>query len=460
MPRVEINRVNEVKRGMGKKEFSHPRNLVAGCLNKDKLNHHETAGDGEEPLLHLICYGLYSCPPSPPPSSSSPSSSPPDLMDDSFIDDADDLFPDKHSERMERVRSWGFQTCSKSNLFSSFSHQVIPYIHSVQQAIEEKEEWEYEADGIVIKINSEMIQRKIGRIARSPRWAVAYKFWNNTAQTKLLEICFQIGRTGKAIPVGQLAPVTISGAVITKGTLHNVKFIEDNQIFPDREVIVERSGGAGVKISRLAFPSLYSSLPPPAHPPTYHCPCDKKYPLVGREGDKYNLYCPDLHCKEKLCTLLEHFAAALNVKGLGMGMLRDLIYYQIVQSAADLLSLSLLKDRLVGLPGWGNVKIEKLVKSIELAKKGASVADALYSLSIPVCGKGMCETIVSKIPSLWTLSSYSSPSDLVKLGIPEVCSSNLHSFFTDLHHGKQPFIAPSLSALHSAGLNVGSPSSS
>jgi DNA ligase (NAD+) len=277
-----------------------------------------------------------------------------------------------------------------------------------------------------------------------------------------------VGWTGKAIPVGHLEPVTISGAVITKGTLHNVKFIEDNNIFPNREVIVERSGGAGVKICRLAFPSLYSNNNNSNHNNNstfshsvegtkYYCPCDKKYQLIAKGGDRYNLYCPDDGCKEKFCTLLEHFAGALNITGFGIGMIRDLIYYHIVKSIADLLSISQFKHKLVGLSGWGNIKIEKLVKSIDTAKKNARVADSLYSLSIPVCGKGMCETVSAKFPSLWELDRCSSPQEIMSRGINEQCSINLFQFFKELREGSQPFIGSSLQELHSAGLNVGDP---
>lgn len=456
VPKVEINRVNEVKRSMNKKEFSHPRNLVAGCLNKVQINYNEVAGNGDEPLLHLICYGLYSCSKHHLPSTTASESDDINLEDIEVDDDSNDVFPDSHHLRMSLLRDWGFTTCSKAQLFTSFPREIIPFIRSIQTSEEERESWAYEADGIVIKLNSETIQKKIGRIARSPRWAVAYKFWNNSAQTKLLDISFQIGRTGKAIPVGHLEPVTISGAVITKGTLHNVKFIEDHNIFPNRDVIVERSGGAGVKICRLAFPSLYSSSPSSSTEGTkYFCPCDKRYQLTPKDGDRYNLYCPDEGCKEKFCTLVEHFAGALNITGFGIGMIRDLIYNDIVRSISDLLSISKSKHRLVGLQGWGNIKIEKLVKSIDTAKKNARVADSLYSLSIPVCGKGMCETVSTKFPSLWELEGCASPQEIMSRGINEQCAINLFQFFKELREGSQPFIGSSLEELHSAGLNVG-----
>lgn len=281
-----------------------------------------------------------------------------------------------HYEALTFMKDLGFNTNYKANRLVNNIDEVIEYIKEWTQ---KRSSLPYDIDGIVIKVNDIMMQNRLGFTAKVPKWATAYKFPAEEVVTRLIDIIFTVGRTGKITPNAILEPVRVAGSTIRKATLHN----EDNVIFKDIRVgdfvvirkagdvipevvkpIIERRNGSEVKFTMIE-----------------NCPiCHTKIIRKDKEAD---YYCPNPICPARKIENIIHFASreAMNIDGMGESVIEDLYNEGFITSITDIYNINNYKDELINLEGYGKKKIENLSKAIENSKK-VSLEKLLFGLGI------------------------------------------------------------------------------
>jgi DNA ligase (NAD+) len=311
-PTAEFLRINESREGSKSKQFSTPRNLTTGTLNK-------SAEDGNtEPMpLDLVCYSLHVYVGSLAENPTSNGSIDIDQLEQQV--EWSPQQPVSQWDCLQQLREWGYPICPRAELFSEFN-KAIDYVHRFESK-EAQAQFPYVTDGVAIKVNSIPQQLALGHIARSYRWAAAYKFPTEILGTRLLGVNFQIGRTGKATPVAVLQPIKIDGSNVSRATLHNIHFMELHKIEIGDLVRVEKSGGTIPKISGLVHPQEKEGIATFVSSVPMVCPCEKKVPLI-RHAEYKDLFCSNPQCTEKRMRSFLHFSKALSIYGLGMNFPR------------------------------------------------------------------------------------------------------------------------------------------
>lgn len=223
----------------------------------------------------------------------------------------------------------------------------------------------YETDGAVIKVNSLADQRELGFTSKAPRWAIAYKYQAEQAETKILAVDIQVGRTGALTPVARLEPVFVSGSTVGNATLHNYEEIERKDIRVGDVVIIEKAGEiipAVVSVKKELRQGSETAVPVPAH-----CPiCGT---AVRRDEEQVVIRCPNPHCPEIVKRRIEHFVSrgAMDIAGLGESVVAQLVDLKLVQDVADIYGLS---ERLLArLERVGTKSIDNYLKAIEGSKQ-------------------------------------------------------------------------------------------
>lgn len=256
---------------------------------------------------------------------------------------------------------------------------------------EQRERLPYEIDGVVVKVNSTKFQRNLGSIAKSPRWAVAYKFRAKQAQTKLNRIFWQVGRTGTLTPVADLEPVFLAGSTISRATLHNIEEIERKDIREGDTVIIEKGGDVIPKVVKVITEQREKKSKKTV--PPKNCPvCDSK--LFRPEGE-VAIYCENNLCPAQMKGRIEHFAArgAMDIEGLGKSIIDKFVDLKYLKSYADIYDLHLHNDTLMELEGFGELSINNLLSAIE-ESKNCPFDKVLFALGIRFVGSGAAQKLV------------------------------------------------------------------
>lgn len=365
MPHKSFEMLNEEKLEIGDLPFANPRNAASGSIKMQD--------SAEVAKRRLDCYLYY-------------------LL-------GENLNFRSHYESLRKAKQWGFKV-SDYMIKCKGIDEVYRYI---QDCDELRKQLPYDIDGIVIKVDSFEKQNQLGFTAKSPRWAIAYKFKAEQVSTKLLSVAFQVGRTGAVTPVANLQPVQLAGTIVKRASLHNSDIIEKLDIRIGDNVFVEKGGEIIPKIVGVDL----SMRNPDSEPLKYisNCPeCGTE--LIRKEGEA-NFYCPnDINCPPQIKGKLEHFISrkAMNIDSLGEGKIEILYDNGIVKDIADLYDLTY--DKLFGLekiykPEYSDkariVKfkektVENILKGIE-ESKNTSFEKVLYALGIRYVG----ETVAKKI---------------------------------------------------------------
>lgn len=308
MPFDSFNALNAEREEIGEQPFANPRNAASGSLKLQ--NSAEVAKRG---LSFKLYYAL-----------------------------GENLHENNHYDRLRKLHEWGFRF-----------PDVMEKVDGLPGVLEFIRTWDvqrkslpYPIDGIVIKVNDFAQQQQVGATAKSPRWAIAYKFKAERVSTPLLSVDFQVGRTGIITPVANLKPVSLAGTVVKRATLNNRDFIADMDIREGDFLFVEKGGEIIPKIVGVDL----EKRAPEANPVRFVeiCPvCGT--PLVQNEGEA-GVFCPnELHCAPQIRGRLEHFISrkAMNIDSLGEGKIEVLYSQGLVRNAADLYDLTF--DKLFGL---------------------------------------------------------------------------------------------------------------
>lgn len=255
-------------------------------------------------------------------------------------------------------------------------------------------------DGIVLKVNSLRQQRILGYTAKSPRWAIAYKFQAERARTRLNSVTYQVGRTGAITPVANLEPVQLAGTVVRRASLHNADIIEGLDLHIGDMVYVEKGGEIIPKITGVDIDARNASMGEKVHFIT-HCPeCGS--PLIRYEGEAAH-YCPnETACPPQIKGKIEHFISrrAMNIDGLGPETV-DLFYQKdLIRDVSDLYRLKI--EDITGLERMGQKSAENIIRSIE-ASKGVPYERVLFALGIRFVGETVAKKLVRAIADVETL---------------------------------------------------------
>lgn len=352
---------------------------------------------------------------------------------------AGNLTQSSFSEFIEICRKWGFSICPARTK----TNQIAEVIRFYQQFENSRHQLPFDVDGLVVKVNRFDYQRILGATAKSPRWAIAFKYPAPQATTILKNVIFSVGRTGVITPVAELEPVPCAGVVISNATLHNFDEINRLQVRVGDSVIVERAGEVIPKIIKVAEHKGSQEILPPEKCPS----CGEK---VYKEQDEVGYYCINPACPAQLRARLLHFASrhAMDIDGLGDVVMDLLLANNYVTDFADIYGLTFL--HLLNLENFKDKKAQNLLDAIE-ASKQKPLSKLLFALGIAFVGEKTAEILADKFHTLDALKEAS----LEELqSVPEVgekVSQAIYDFFRDSR------VLELLERLRAAGLNFTQP---
>lgn len=296
--------------------------------------------------------------------------------------EASALPAETQGEVVEAIRNWGFPVSQDFRRFTDLG-PLIAHYHSIES---KRADLPFDIDGVVYKVDRLHWQKRLGQVAKAPRWALAHKFPAQQAETSLNAIDIQVGRTGKLTPVARLDPVTVGGVVVTNATLHNADEIQRLDVRVGDRVMLQRAGDVIPQIVGVV-------TPPDAHAALTEYDFPSECPACGsaasREDGEVDIRCTGgLICPAQRVERLRHFVSrqALDIEGLGQKSIEDFYQDGLVHSPADIFRL---KDRigvLVKKQGWAGLSIKNLLDSIE-AKRRPPLDRLLFALGIRHVGR-------------------------------------------------------------------------
>ena len=310
---------------------------------------------------------------------------------------------DSHSQSLEYISDLGLPVNSETEILSDvgevktyLKQQVKKYLDYLSASEERPYPWEYDVDGVVVKLDSLAVQEQVGATSHHPNWAVAYKFPAEEKPTKLNDIKVSIGAKGKVTPFAELEPVFVGGATVRVATLHNEDQVKEKDVRPGDTVIVRRAGHVIPEVVRAVLKERPKNLKPWVFPKL--CPCDRQAKLVRLEGEAAH-HCPDVNCPFQKAGRIEHFVSrgAMDIEGLGESWVEEFAAQGQLKDVADIYNLDFEEiARLEVLSKLGEHKAEKIIQSID-ATKSYSLEKFLSVISIPSVGPKNAKNLAEKL---------------------------------------------------------------
>jgi len=405
MSKDGFERLNAAQAELGGKTFANPRNAAAGSLRQ--LDSKITASRP----LEFCCYGL---------------------------GQVSEPVGDTHIGILEKLKGWGMPI-SRELRHAAGIKECLEYYRDIG---ERRNALPYEIDGVVFKVNSLASQRELGFRAREPRWAIAHKFPAMEELTELLDVEFQVGRTGAGTPVARLKPVKVAGVTVSNATLHNMDEVARLGLMIGDTVIIRRAGDVIPQVVQVVLDRRPEHARP-VHIPQ-NCPvCGshvERTQLIKRskgretvtEGAVYRCV-GRLACGAQLKQAIIHFVSrrAMDIEGLGEKSVEQLVDEGLVRSPADLYMLNF--DQIVELEGFAELSTNNLLAAIADSKR-PTLARFIYALGIPDVGEETAKVLARSLASLERVQQ-ALPQVLTYL--PDVgleVAHEIHSFFSDEHN--------------------------
>lgn len=365
MPKAGFNALNDKARAAGEKLFVNPRNAAAGALRQ--LDSKVTASRP----LEMCAYSV------------------------GWVDGGS--LPDTHAGILSALKTWGFLTNRETAVAASIQ-QAMEYYRRIG---EKRDSLAYDIDGIVFKVNSRSLQDQLGFISRAPRWAIAYKFPAQEESTTLLEVEFQVGRTGAVTPVARLQPVFVGGVTVSNATLHNRDEIQRLGLKVGDTVIVRRAGDVIPQIVQV----IEAKRPVDAREIVFPEFCPVCNSPVETVADEAVARCSGgLVCAAQRKEAIKHFAArkAMNVEGLGDKLVEQLVDLGLVNTLADIYNLS--REQLAGLDRMGEKSADNILLALENTKK-TTLAKFIFALGIREVGEATARNFANYFGSFEALAA-------------------------------------------------------
>lgn len=395
MKREDFRKMNEDRELAGEKTFINPRNSAAGTL---KLQDPKTVA--RRPL-NFVSYFIRS--------------------------EAASL--SSHYDNLKVLHEFGFPTSEHTRVSTN-----------IEGVIGFWKEWEnrrdslpYDIDGVVVKVDSLKQQEQLGMIAKSPRWAIAFKFAARQGTTILSDITLQVGRIGTITPVAELEPVFVGGSTVSRATLHNEDYIRELDIRPGDTVVVEKGGDVIPKVSSVVKEKRRRGTKPFSMPA--RCPACGS-PIARPEGEA-NYYCENSECPAQIRARIEHFAhrGAMDIEGLGEAIVDQLVSLEYVHNYADVYELQRRRGELEKLERWGKKSVDNLLKAIDESKQ-RPFARVLFALGIRHVGTSVAQLIVHRFQSMDALMQASFEELQGVQGVGPRIAESVRRFVEDAHNAK------------------------
>ncbi len=388
----QFQRINAERLRAGEEPFANPRNTAAGTLKQ------------QDPRL-VARRKL-----------------------DSFIYalQGDDLPARSHYANIMKAREWGFRTPLPGERYIGQADDVEGMMAFIDHWDKARHSIGFTIDGIVVKVDDLDVQDELGLTAKSPRWAIAYKFQAEQAVTRLLGVSFQVGRTGAVTPVAELDPVLLAGTTVKRASLFNADQLERLDLHVGDVVRVEKAGEiipqvVGVEKDQRPAGALRVAFP-------LACP-ECATPLVRLEGEAQH-YCPNEHqCPPQITRRIEHFVGrkAMNIDGLGGETVEELFRAGLVRNVADLYDLT--EDRLLALGrGWGARSASQVVEGIA-ASRSIPFEQVLFALGIRHVGETVAKRIARAVGSIDRLMGMSKEELITIDEVGDVIAASIADFF-------------------------------
>ena len=389
MPRSVFDRLNEERKKDELPPFANPRNAASGTLKL--LDPRMVASRDLDCMFYFLL--------------------------------AEDLPHETHYGNLTEAAKWGFKVSGSIRLCRNID-EVIDFINKWES---ERKKLPFDIDGVVIKVNSLALQEELGYTAKSPRWAIAYKYKAEQVSTRLLSVSFQIGRTGNVTPVANLEPVLLAGTTVKRASLHNADQIALLGLHLNDIVYVEKGGEIIPKI--VGVDHSFRNENSREIEFITHCPeCGTL--LIKNEGEA-NHFCPDyLHCPPQLKGRIEHFISrkAMDIDGLGEETVDLLFSRNLIRNYADLYYLK--AEQLIPLERLGEKSVSNILKSIR-ASLNVPYSRVLFALGIRHVGETVAKTIAKTFRSIDDLmiADFELLTGIHEIG-PKIAASII-SFFAD-----------------------------
>lgn len=396
LPISSFNRINQEREDEGEDVFANPRNAASGTIRQ--LDKTIVAERG------LDCY-LY------------------------YLVNAENYGIKTHLESIEYIEKLGFKTTKIFEKYTDFKklEEAIDKWH------DDRKKLDYETDGLVIKVNNFSLYEILGYTTKSPRWAIAYKFPAEQVKTKLMDVTFQVGRTGVITPVAELEAVNLSGSVVKRASLHNFDEIRRKDIKIGDNVIVEKAAEIIPQVVNVVFNDRTGEeieIQEPANCPV----CNSE--LAHEEG-LVALKCHNPLCPEKVKRQIAYFVSrdAMNISGLGDKIVEKFIELGKIKTIVDIYSLKEYREELENLEKMGQKSVDNLINNIE-ASKNRDFSKVLYALGIPFVGKFNANLLTKNFKNIENLKNQSIENLLSVKGIGDKVAIAVNTFLNNENNWK------------------------
>lgn len=391
LPLAKFDELNRKRLEQGEEVFANPRNAASGTIRQLDAGIVKDRG--------LDCYFYY-------------------------LVDGENYGILKHQESLKYIENLGLKT--------SGVYELCETVDELEKRIEywekERHGLPYETDGLVIKINSYLQHKVLGNTTKAPRWAIAYKFPAKQVTTKLLNVTYQVGRTGNVTPVAELEAVEVSGSIVKRASLHNFEEIKRKDIKIGDKVFIEKAAEIipqVIKVVKEERTGEEREIIPPTH-----CPiCETK--LIQEEG-LVALKCPNPNCDAKVQRKIEYFVSrdAMSIDGLGEKIIEKFIEIGKINDISDIFLLKNYKEELMALDKMGEKSVENLLKSIEESKK-RPYNKTLYALGIPFVGKFLANLLAKESRNIEALAKMSVDELLSIDQVGDKVANSVYEYFRD-----------------------------
>jgi len=394
MPKQGFENLNARLAKEGLKTFANPRNAAAGSLRQ--LDSKITA---QRPLA-IYCYAVGEV--------------------------QGGKMPDTHYAQLQQLIHWGFRVCPEIKVV-----QGVQGCADYYQAIGQKRNsLPYDIDGVVYKVNSLALQQSLGFVSRAPRWAIAHKFPAQEEITELVDVEFQVGRTGALTPVARLKPVFVGGVTVSNATLHNMDEIERKDIRIGDFVIIRRAGDVIPEVARV----VTERRPTDAKPISLPMQC----PVCGSDvergvGEAVARCTGGLYCPAQVKEAIKHFASrrAINIDGLGDKLVEQFFASGLIKHVDDLYRLQ--SSQIAALERMGDKSADNVIAAIEKSKV-TTLERFIYALGIREVGESTAKVLAKHFGTLEALQTASEATLQLVPDVGPVVAANIAKFFAETHN--------------------------
>lgn len=342
-----------------------------------------------------------------------------------YFTNAQDFGITNHYDAIMKLKELGFVTNPEARKVKGLK-QILEYVTEYTQ---KRDSLPYDIDGIVLKVNDFSKYDTLGYTAKTPKWAIAYKFPPKEVRTKLLDIIYTVGRTGKITPNAVLEPVRVAGSLVQRATLHNEDFVKEKDLMIGDTVILRKAGDV--------IPEVVRAIPEERDGSEKHFKMIENCPVCGSKLVKIDAmhFCTNKACPSRNIESLIHFASkdAMDIETMGEKVTQEFFDLGIIRNIPDIYHIYEHRDRIVAMDGWSDRSIDKLLDAIETSKKN-SLERLLFGLGIKEVGSKMAKTLARRFDTLDNLM-HSTKEDLLKINdVGDVVAESIIQYFNDPHN--------------------------